>query len=79
MPYLECLARAQKIDGIVYKTSKYDFDVAKSFMIFAVKVMTQTSDQCMYEVISHKQTTYLDLDLKKKDCKFIPQKLLSNK
>ena len=79
MPYLESLEIAQKIGGIVYKTSKYDFDVAKSFTSFAIKVMMQTSDQCMYEIISNQQTTYLDLDLKKKDCSVFPQKVLSNK
>ena len=63
--YDQCLIEAVETNGIVYKTSRYDFEVAKSFWSFAVKVIMQQSDVCFYELISHKQGTCLDLDRRK--------------
>ena len=73
--YDKCLIEAVQCNGIVYKTSKYDFAVARSFESFALKVLTQHSDVCFYEVVSHKQCTYLDLDLKTKDCVSLPSRV----
>ena len=73
--YDQCLIEAVQTSGIVYKTSKYDFAVAKSFGSFAQKVLAQQSNVCMYEVISHRQCTYLDLDLKTKDCVSVPSRV----
>ena len=73
--YDPCLIKAEQTNGIVYKTSKYDFAVAKSFWDFAVKVLIQQSNACYYELIIHKQCTYLDLDLKTKDCVSLPSRV----
>ena len=78
MKYSESLIQAQRIGGIVYKYSNYNFAVASSFWSFAIKVLMQRTEECMYEVISNKQTTYLDLDLKSKDYKYLPQNLKVN-
>ena len=73
-----CLIKAEQINGIVYKTSKYYFPVAKSFWDFAVKVLTQHCNACYFELISHKQSTYLDLDLRTKDCVSLPSRLMED-
>lgn len=39
----------------------------------------RSSDICYYEVISQRQCTYFDLDLKIRDCSFIPPKLEKDK
>ena len=38
----------------------------------------QRTEECMYEIISNKQTTYLDLDLKSIEYKYLPQNLIVN-
>ena len=86
MRYLEAKTEADKINGVVYKTRFNNFEVTKDFHSLALKVIQQylllrgsPEDVCMYEVISDKQCTYSDLDLKHTDCLSIPQKLRDNK
>ena len=73
--YYECLKEAEQINGIVYKSSRQDFHVAKSLWSLACKVINQQSDVCFYEVVSNRQCTYVDLDLKTKDCMSLPHRV----
>ena len=78
MKLAESLRRAQLTGGIVYKFTNYDFAVTSSLLSFATLVVMEKIDECMYEVVSNQQTTYLDLDLKTKEYKFLPKKLIGN-
>ena len=67
----------------VIKTSKYKYEVATSFWSFAINVslpvpLQRKEDVCYYEVISNQQCTYVDLDLKRKNCLKLTPKLESN-
>ena len=76
MKMQECMEIANKSGGIVIKTSKYNWEVASSFWSFAVAVSRQRRyDVCYYEVVSNQQCTYVDLDLKRKNCSVLPPKL----
>ena len=84
--YLEAKAAADAIGGIVYKTSRYHFRVARDYESLAGKVLCEFEkprgtprDQCIYEIISHEQITYADLDLKRKDCSSMSKKLETDK
>ena len=78
MKLAESLRRAQETGGIVYKFTNFDFAVTSSFLSFATLVVMEKFDECMYEVVSNQQTTYLDLDLKTKEYKFLPKRLIGN-
>ena len=80
--YLEAKETADQCDGVVFKTKFCVFDVAKNYEDLAVKILIQYSkprggpiDQCIYEVVPHKQTTYVDLDLKFSECSKMSDKL----
>ena len=84
--YLKAKAAADAIDGIVYKTSRYEFRVARDYESLAEKVLCEFAkrrgtarDQCIYEIISHEQITYADLDLKQKECSSMSKKLETDK
>ena len=79
MRYLEALAAAQKINGIVVKTRRNDFAPCKSLWSFAIAVCNHPQDASYYEVVSDKQCTYLDLDLKRKNCVDFPSEVKIDK
>lgn len=75
MKYLEAKEKAAQCGGIVFKTKFCVFAVAKSYEDLAHKILIEYSkfrggplDQCIYEVIPNRQTTYVDLDLPLPEC-----------
>ena len=77
--YAKARKAADAIDGIVFKTCKNKFEVCKGMQDLAIAVVMQPSDACYYECISNVQATYLDLDLKVKDCVCVPPKVEADK
>ena len=74
--YSDFLEKAKAIGGIVFKTRFNRFDICKSLWNLALQVVRQPLDTCFYELVTHKQCTYLDLDLKVEECKLLPPGLL---
>lgn len=75
MKYAEALSCANRVGGIVIKTKWNKFEVAYSFWDFALSIAKMPNDLCYYEIVSNKQCTYLDLDMKINNCLSIPVKL----
>ena len=84
--YKDAKDAADKIGGIVYKTNRYTFNVAKGYPDLALKVMIQyvsprgtPNDQCIYETVPNRQCSYADLDLKLENCLRMGEKLRSDR
>ena len=75
MKLAECVKIIEKHGGVIYKTRYNSFDVISSLWRLAIEIARKPPGICFYEVVSHKQCTYFDLDLKICDCAFIPHKL----
>ena len=75
MQYAKYLKAAREIGGIVYKKRFNVFAIASSLQSLAIDVEKQPPGICFYELVSDRQCTYLDLDLKTRDCQKIPAKL----
>ena len=67
---------AKKINGVIYKTRFNCFAVATSLWSLAIKIARKPLDYCFYEIVSQKQCTYFDLDLKVCEGNAVPPKLL---
>ena len=78
MKYLENLEKAKEIGGIVIKTRYNRFDVCKSFWAFSLLIIRKPLDMCYYEVVSNRQCTYVDLDLKVEECTSHPAEIATN-
>ena len=78
MAYLDKLAKANEIGGIVIKTRYNRFEVCNSFWSFSLLIIRQPFDQCYYEIISNRQCTYVDLDLKIEECASLPPEIAIN-
>ena len=78
MAYLKNVAKAREIGGIVIKSRYNRFDVCKSFWSFSLMIIRQPLDQCYYEIVSNRQCTYVDLDLKVEECASLPPGIVTN-
>ena len=71
--YNDFLKRAKSLRSIVYKTRFNRFAICKSLWSLALKVIRQPIDVCFYELITSKQCTYFDLDLKVEEYVVVPK------
>ena len=71
--YYDFLKKAESLNSIVYKTRFNRFAICKSLWSLALKIVRQPIDICFYELVTRKQCTYFDLDLKVEECVALPK------